>query len=223
MATCAAERNPGNPQMIGILGGTFDPVHHGHLRIAIDAMESLHLDEVRLIPLAQAVHRRPPRASTSLRWDMLQAATHGRRGLVADDRELRRAGPSYTVDTLAELAQSHPGQGLCLLLGTDAFNGFRRWHKPEKILGLAHIGVLRRPDVDIAAEMAALYLERRVERLDPHGRGQIVDCDVAQLQISSSDIRARLQSGRRVDFLVPDAVAEIIASHDLYRDPAGAH
>ncbi len=203
--------------MIGIFGGTFDPVHTGHLRIAIDAMEALELEEVRLIPLARAVHRDQPETPAALRWQMLTAATRDRVGLVADRRELQRDGPSYTVDTLKDLQRSDPGRRLCLLLGTDAFNGFTTWHEPESILEIAHIAVLRRPDVRIADTVAQLYESRRVARLDPLRGGQIVDCPVARLEISSTDIRHRVAAGRRIDFLVPDPVLRIISAHGLYR------
>ncbi|MCB1802722.1 MAG: nicotinate-nucleotide adenylyltransferase [Gammaproteobacteria bacterium] len=205
--------------MIGVLGGTFDPVHNGHLRIALDARELLGLDHVRLVPLAQAVHREQPQTPSWLRRDMLAAALTGRHDLQLDDRELRRDGPSYTVDTLRSLHADLPGQSLCLLLGEDAFAGFPDWRAPDEILALANIAVLQRPGhaLDEGGRVAGLLRQHRVEQLDPARNGQIVGCPVTQLAIASSDLRARVAAGRSIDFLVPPAVAELVARHGLYR------
>ena len=207
--------------MIGLLGGTFDPVHHGHLRIALDALELLGLDRVRLVPLREAVHRDQPGTPGWLRREMVAAAVAGRSDLCLDDRELRREGPSYTVDTLRSLATELPGEDLCLLVGDDAFAGFPSWRAPGEILALANIAVLQRPGHDPAANPGAAELLRRhgVERLAPARTGQIVTCPVTQLAISASDIRARAAAGRSVDFLVPAAVADLIRRHHLYGMP----
>jgi nicotinate-nucleotide adenylyltransferase len=204
--------------MIGLLGGTFDPVHHGHLRIALDARELLGLDQVRLVPLREAVHRDQPGTPGWLRRDMIAAALAGRSDLCLDDRELRREGPSYTVETLRSLAAESPGERLCLLVGDDAFAGFPDWRAPNEILGLANIAVLRRPGHTATATPGAAELLQRhgVARLDPARTGQIVTCPVTQLAISASDIRARVAAGRSADFLVPPAVAELIRRHHLY-------
>ena len=209
---------PANGKADGILGGTFDPVHNGHLRIALDALEQLGLAEVRLIPLAHAVHRDQPETPPELRLAMLQAATEGRPSLVADDRELRRTGPSYTVDTLRSLRADMPGRDLCLLLGDDAFAGFPGWRDPQGILQLANIAVLRRPDESdpFTGAAGALLHARRVDTLQPGATGQIRVLEVTQLDIASSDIRDRLRKGRSIDFLVPDAVLALIRRHALY-------
>lgn len=205
--------------MIGVLGGTFDPVHNGHLRIALDAYELLGLDHVRLVPLARAVHREQPQTPGWLRRDMLAAALGQRKTLRLDDRELRREGPSYTVDTLRSLHADMPGQSLCLLLGEDAFAGFPDWRSPDEILSLANIAVLQRPGhtLDETGAVAALLAAHRVPRLDPSRNGQIIGCPVSQLEIASSDLRQRVATGRSIDYLVPAAVAELIARHGLYR------
>ncbi len=134
--------------MIGVLGGTFDPVHFGHLRPALEVRQALGLEELRLIPLRQAVHRSQPQASPEQRLAMLRLAVQGQgaEGLRIDDRELRRADESYTHDTLVDLrAELGPAVGLCLLVGADAFRGFLSWHRPDDILSLAHLIVMRRP------------------------------------------------------------------------------
>lgn len=203
--------------MIGVFGGTFDPVHNGHLRVALDALELLGLAEVRLIPLAHAVHRNQPETPAELRVAMLEAAVEQRPRLVVDRRELDRTGPSYTVDTLADLRRDFADRPLCLLLGDDAFNGFDQWREPETILAMANLAILARPDARVSDGAQNLFDDHRVKRLDPARSGQIVTCPVTQLEISSSDIRARCASGRSVDFLVPDPVLRLIEQHSLYR------
>lgn len=207
------------PPAIGILGGTFDPIHHGHLRIALDARELLGLDHVRLIPLAHAVHREQPETPGVLRLAMLEAAVAGRDDLIADDRELRRAGPSYTIDTLRTLRDDFPGHALCLLLGADAFNGFADWRDPDGILALANIAVLGRPEQPAPSHprVRALLAEHGVARLGSAPTGQIASCPVTQLDIASSDIRRRIGAGRSADFLTPPAVLDLVARHGLYR------
>jgi nicotinate-nucleotide adenylyltransferase len=203
----------------GVFGGAFDPVHHGHLRIALDALEALGLRQVRLVPLAHAVHRQQPETPAALRLQMLQAAVAGREDLVVDDRELRRQGPSYTVDTLRSLQRDLAGQSLCLLVGGDAFNGFADWRDPPGILSIANIAVLQRPGHTLPRIPALLELlaMHHAEQLDPRQTGQIVFCPVTQLDIASSDIRVRIKAGRSADFLAPPAVLELIARHGLYR------
>ena len=205
--------------VIGIFGGTFDPVHYGHLRIALDAIEMLGLAQVRLVPLSQAVHRDQPQTPGQLRLQMLEAAIAGRSDMRVDDRELRRDGPSYTVDTLRSLREELPNESLCLLVGEDAFAGFADWRAPNAILRLANIAVLQRPGHKLPddPDLQALLAAHRVDRLDPATHGQIVICPVTQLEIASSDIRRRLGEGLNIDFLLPDSVVDLIRNHRLYR------
>ena len=203
---------------IGVFGGTFDPVHNGHLRIALDAREALGLDHVRLIPLAHAVHRDQPETPAALRLQMLQAAVAGRSDLVCDDRELRRQGPSYTIDTLRSLHQDFPDRALCLLLGDDAFNGFTDWRDPHGILTIANLAVMQRPGRVLSRPpvLERLLATHLATELDQARTGQILFCPVTQLDIASSDIRGRLAAGRSIDFLLPPAVQALIARHRLY-------
>ncbi|MCG6966622.1 MAG: nicotinate-nucleotide adenylyltransferase [Chromatiaceae bacterium] len=205
--------------MIGVLGGTFDPVHHGHLRIALDALEALGLAQVRLIPLAHAVHRDQPETPGELRLAMLRAALAGRRDLVADDRELRRGGPSYMVDTLNSLRAEFPRDSLCLLVGGDAFDGFADWRDPQGILAIANLAVLQRPGYREPDDprVRELLARHRTETLQPAATGQITCVPVTQLDIAASDIRRRIAAGRSADFLTPPAVLELVARHGLYR------
>lgn len=204
--------------MIGVFGGTFDPVHNGHLRIALDAMEALALEQVRLVPLARAVHRDQPQATARQRLEMLEAGVAGHPGFVVDDREIRRAGPSYTVETLRSLQADFPHTGLCLLLGGDAFNGLAGWREPEAILALANIALLARPGHRLRDKpgLTELIGDRWVTKLDLGRTGQVIEVPVTQLDIAASDIRQRLQRGLSAAFLVPERVLALVARHRLY-------
>ncbi|HHH13861.1 MAG TPA: nicotinate-nucleotide adenylyltransferase [Thiolapillus brandeum] len=202
--------------MIGIFGGTFDPVHLGHLRTALDVYEALGLAELRLVPLGRAVHRLQPRLPAALRLEMLEAAVANQPGFVVDRREIDSDEPSYTVHTLESLRRELGDEvPLCLLLGRDAFAAFHTWREPERILRLAHLVVMERPG-------EALYLETPLEAL-VEGRitamreelvrapaGRILFQPVTQLDISATDIRARLDAGRSVRWLVPEAVLPLL-------------
>ena len=130
---------------IGIFGGTFDPIHLGHLRTGFELLQSLQLSELRWIPVGNPGHREPPLAAAALRLEMVRAAVAGQPGFVLDEREVRRSGASYTVDTLEELHAEHPARPLCLVLGMDAFLGLTAWRRWTDILELAHLVVAHRP------------------------------------------------------------------------------
>ena len=209
--------------MIGLLGGTFDPVHYGHLRSALDVFELLTLDELRLIPLNQAVHRAQPQAPAAARLAMVQAAVADQPGLIVDDREIERDGPSRTYDTLvslrAELGLRVP---LCLLIGADAFSGFLDWHRPLDILELTHLVVMQRPEAALPRDinLRTQLQERRTDQLAdlraaPGGRIWVQS--VTQLAISATAIRHQIATGRSARFLLPDAVLEMIHAQQLYR------
>ncbi len=207
--------------MIGIFGGTFDPIHHGHLRVALDVLEALTLEQIRFVPLNTAVHREQPEADARGRLAMLRAAIEDEPRFVADPRELERGGQSYTVDTLQPLRGEFPGQTLCLLLGGDAFNGFLDWREPARILRLAHLVVMQRPGYRLPENEAlqTLVVRHRCQELRalpsvPAGR--IWFQPVTQLQISASDVRARLRGGRSARYLTPVSVLRTIEGRGLY-------
>ncbi|MGH8566617.1 MAG: nicotinate-nucleotide adenylyltransferase [Gammaproteobacteria bacterium] len=211
---------------LGILGGTFDPVHHGHLRLAIEMAEALDLAEVRLVPLYLPPHREPPAAPAALRLCMLNAAVADTPPLTVDDRELRRARVSYTVETLAELRGDLPGRPLCLILGMDAFAGLEDWRRWREIIGLAHLAVAKRPGSALSPSgpIQGLLLDRHgvpdPSELHRREAGCLLIRDVPALDISASAIRARIAAGRSPRHLLPDAVLEIIESNSLYRETA---
>lgn len=209
--------------MRALLGGTFDPIHHGHLRAALDVAELLDCT-VHLVPAASPPHREAPVASAGDRLRMVELATAGQPRLIADARELRRAGPSFTVDTLAELRQEiGDGEPLLLLLGIDAFAGLSSWSRWTALFALAHVGVLTRPGFEpvFEAEVAAEWHARRAPSAAALGAspaGLILPIDVAPLAISATELRARLAAGRSVDYLVPAAVAGFIREQRLYEN-----
>ena len=210
---------------IGIFGGTFDPVHFGHLRPALELLEGLPLQEVRFIPSAIPPHRGTPLADGAHRLEMLRRAVAGQPGFVVDERELRRGGISYMVDTLASLREEYGRQSLCLLLGMDAFLQLHRWHRWTEIPELAHIVATHRPgwepeSVTAAGPMAELLARRRVtqaEALAGEPAGRILLQSVTQLDISATAIRQAACEGRSARYLTRDAVLEYMAEHDLYQ------
>ncbi len=209
--------------MIGVLGGTFDPIHFGHLRAALDCLQGLGLDQIRFVPLKRPVHRPHPATGALLRLEMLRAAIAGQEGFVADAREIERSGDSYTYDTLASLREEIGERvPLCLLIGDDAFAGFLDWHRPLDILGLAHLVVMRRPGHDsgageaIGALVSARACDRR-EDLAGAPAGRILFHDVTQLEISSTRLRSLIAGGRSPRYLVPDGVLAVIERERLYQ------
>lgn len=204
---------------IGIFGGAFAPFHNGHLRLAIEARERLQLDHVRLIPTAHAAHRPDSQVSGQRRLDWVRAAIRREPALVVDDRELRREGVSYTVDTLAELQQAFPGRGLVLLMGADAFGHLHTWSRWPALLELAHLAVVSRsgarlqPSAETAAELKARRTTR-IEDLHAARAGRWLQLDLPQLDISSTRIRRLLKAGQSVRGLVPDAILHALTPGD---------
>ena len=202
--------------MIGILGGSFDPIHYGHLRTALDVQQALGLDEIRLMPLRDPPHRDALASSAETRLAMVRAAVADEALFRVDDRELARSGKSYTLDTLLSLREELGQQTICLLLGTDAFRGFPGWHKPGEILKQAHLVVMQRP----GKAQPEIYPERRVATaaaLRNSSAGRILFLPVTQLDISATRIRALLRAGQNPRYLLPDGVLSIIRQQKLYR------
>ncbi|MBB3102512.1 nicotinate-nucleotide adenylyltransferase [Azomonas macrocytogenes] len=210
------------PRRIGILGGTFDPVHIGHLRAALEVTELMELDELRLIPSARPPHRDTPSSSAQDRLAMVRCAVQDLPLLDVDARELARDKPSYTLDTLESLrAELGAECQLYLLLGWDAFCGLPTWHRWGELLDHCHILVLQRPDADSEAPEALRNLLAGRSVADPQALvgagGQIAFVWQTPMAISATQIRQLLASGRSVRFLVPDAVLAYITAHGLYR------
>ena len=207
---------------IGIFGGTFDPIHYGHLRPALEILDALSLDSMLFIPAGQPPHRRAPRASAELRLAMVRAAVEGEPRFQVDERELKRPGPSYMTDTLMDLKRDHPGAALVLVLGTDAFLGLPGWERWREIFDHAHVAVAHRPGwwLQAEGELASLLAERfdaDPRRALERPVGSILLQPVSQLEISSTRIREEAAAGRELRYLVPDAVRALILNSACYR------
>ncbi|MCC7257524.1 MAG: nicotinate-nucleotide adenylyltransferase [Gammaproteobacteria bacterium] len=213
------------PAPVGVLGGTFDPVHHGHLRCAFEVLVACGLESVRLVPAARPPHRHPPVAGAETRVRLLCAACAGEPRFQVDERELRRTGPSYTVDTLASLREEVGTRPICLLIGMDAFLGLPGWHRWRDLTGLAHLVVMHRPGAFLApgealAQMLATCRSEDVEDLRRTPSGVVRLQAVTPLDISSTAIRALLAEGGDPRYLVPDAVRDQLLKEGCYRQKA---
>jgi len=203
--------------MLGILGGTFDPVHYGHLRPAQEAMRALGLVELRLIPTGQAPHRKPT-ADAQHRLKMVQLACPEFPGFIVDDIEVRRPGPSYTVDTLATLRAEIGEEPLCLLMGSDAFQGLETWHQWQRLSELAHLVVMYRPGCTLPY-LSVWARERLVERpadLASVAAGRLLFQKVTPQHISGTGLRAALARREDVRTWLPPPVWDYIQRHHLY-------
>jgi nicotinate-nucleotide adenylyltransferase len=208
-------------QSIGILGGTFDPIHYGHLRPAQEALRALDLAEIRVIPAANPPHRRPPEASAEQRLRMVELAVAGVPGFTVDDREYRRGGPSYTVLTLESLRQELGDQSLCLLMGLDAFEGIESWHQWQRLPELAHLIVMTRPGWDFPGgetlpPWARVRLIRDTSMLTQASAGKIYFQPVTPQDISATRIREALARGEPVEAWLPSAVLDYIRANRVY-------
>lgn len=217
----------GTPAAVGILGGTFDPIHYAHLRLGETLAERLNLAQVRFVPAAVPPHRASPQVTAQHRLEMVRLATAGNACFVTDDRECRRSGNSYTVDTLLELrAELGAERPLALLMGVDAFNLLTTWSRWERLFDLAHIVVAHRPGfvLDITQLPTALAAETRRRLTDDCARiaagpaGSVLAIDVPALDISATAIRAMLAGGHSARYLLPDEVLDYIGSNRLYKD-----
>ncbi len=212
------------PGRLGILGGTFDPVHHGHLRLAEEVSDQLGLDRVLLIPTAVPPHRALPGVAAADRLEMTRRAVEGNSRLQVDDRELRRAGPSFTVDTLLELRQEVPAStALCLLMGADAFLLLNTWSRWRLLFELAHVVIARRPGAPfdtrhLPDELAAEYQKRQKSDPGSEPAGAVLLCEITPLDIAATAIRRKLARGESVRYLLPGSVLDYIQDHNLYRD-----
>jgi nicotinate-nucleotide adenylyltransferase len=213
------------PAPIGVFGGTFDPIHFGHLRPALELYEQLDLERVLMIPSSVPPHRPQPHASAEQRLAMLELALQGQPGLVVDKRELGRSGPSYMVDTLASLREEVGEIPLCLLLGVDAFLGLHEWHRWQDMLELAHIVIAHRPGWQLQQGTMPKVLQQAVASrwlrsaggLRENPAGGVWLQSVTQLAISATDIREIIAAGKSANYLLPAMVWQYIQQQNLYR------
>lgn len=206
---------------MGVFGGTFDPIHYGHLRTAFEMLQALRFAEVRFIPCGDPPHRGTTFASARQRFRMVELAVDGQQGFVVDDREIRREGPSYSIDTLSSLREEFPDRALGLIVGMDAFLGLPEWRRWDNILDVAHIIVAHRPgwkapDMGPLGEIITEFGTHRVDELHAALHGRIHIHAVTQLEISSTEIRELVAAGRNPRFLMPDAVRDEISASGCY-------
>ncbi len=211
---------------IGLLGGTFDPIHVGHLALARAAREALLLDEVRFIPTGQSWQKSGCGVDAAARLDMVRLAVGSTPGCVVDDREVRRAGASYTIDTLIELrAELGPEPALVLVLGSDQLRNLATWHRYRELLDHAHIAATQRgtqPLATLDAPVEALLAAHGRDALPDAPAGAIVYFRMAPVPVSATALRERLARGERPAELLPPAVLDYIERHRLYRAAAGS-
>ncbi len=208
---------------IGIFGGTFDPIHYGHLRTALELQQRLSLTEVRFVPCAVPPHRDATMVAGSFRLDMVTAAVADQPTFVVDDREFKRQGPSYSVDTLGSLRSENPSVSLCLLLGMDSFLGLADWYHWKEITQLAHIVVAHRPgwrepEDGVLGELLRERGTAEAASLHDSVCGRVFVTPVTQLEISATELRDSLKAGVDPRFLMPDSVKKIIIESGCYAE-----
>lgn len=215
------------PSPLALLGGTFDPIHFGHLRMAEELAEALEIEQVRFIPAGRPPHRGQPRAASIHRLEMARLAIASNPRFVLDEREFHRDAPSYSVDTLADLrAEAPAATPLVLFMGADAFMGLTTWHEWRRLFELAHVAVAHRPGFSAAAwedalpdPLRRLLATRRAEQAGEileKPAGRIFLHSITQLDISASQIRDRALRGRSLRYLLPDAVIAYLNENHLY-------
>ena len=204
--------------MIGVYGGTFDPVHFGHLRTAFEVKQAFGLDELRLLPCSQPAHRQQPVASVQCRLQMLKLAVQEEPELVVDSREIDRGGVSYMVDTLQSLRQEIGTEPLLLFMGADAFLGLENWSRWQQLFDYAHVIVMTRPKMANLG-LSPFFQQRQTVKqaglkTEPYGR--LFFQNVTQLDISASSIRGLIKEKSSPRYLLPDNVLSFIRQHHLY-------
>jgi nicotinate-nucleotide adenylyltransferase len=207
---------------IGILGGTFNPIHYGHLRIAIESLELMDLDQIRFIPCKTPVHKKELEATALQRAKMVELAIQGEDHFILDRREIDRDTPSYMYFTLQSLKNDFPEAELYLILGADALNHFHQWYLPKEILKISHIIAIERPNTE-----SLQYIYNYHHDLFIHGikkpeeerntsTGCLFQIKTPHIEISSSDIRHRLKERKKIRYLLPNEVFEYIHEYELY-------
>ena len=207
---------------LAVFGGTFNPIHHGHLRSALELLEYLPINELRFMPCSQPPHRDTPATSAAQRAAMVELAIAGEPRFSCDTRELKRDGPSYTYDSLRSLRDEiGPRRSLVLAMGCDALLGLNRWHRWQELLGCCHIVAMARPGWEwpTGGEVSNVLSEHRVSADALAGRpsGGVCVAELRQLDISATEIRSLLQSGRSARYLVPDGVHTYIQQNGFYK------
>lgn len=205
---------------IGLLGGTFDPIHLGHLHLALCTAKALDLQEVRLIPNANPLLRHPPLANSQQRFEMLQLAIENHPLLTIDESEIRRNGPSYTIDTVRAIRKEY--DSLCYIMGIDQFSQFNHWHQWQSILDYVHIIVTNRggfelkpnPDIEELLQQHEVF---EINALNTKPNGFILQQYITPLTVSATEIRKEIIEGQTPEVYLPEKVWNYIEANGLYR------
>jgi nicotinate-nucleotide adenylyltransferase len=210
--------------LIGVFGGTFNPIHHGHLRIAQEITEAVNLSQVKFIPSANPPHKTQPQVSAKQRAEMVQLAIQDNPLFSLDTRELGRTGPSYTIDTLKSLRSEHSEATFCLMIGTDAFAHFDQWHDWQSILNYCHLILVPRPNTTSTltfnptlTAVLAQHGTQDMAQLHQHKYGCILRQTVTALDISSSHIRTLIAQHKSPIYLTPRPVLHYLQQYHLYQ------
>lgn len=208
---------------VAIMGGTFDPIHNGHLRTAVDIVDRFHFTELRLVPCFMPVHKSHPSITASQRLDMVSLAVQQHPNLLVDKREIQRTGPSYSIDTLIELRNElGPEAAITMVVGMDSFLSLPKWHQWQRILNYAHILVVSRPGwhPEFGIELRDLLEKSRAQsaaELQSAPAGKIHMETLTALEISSSLIRSLCEQNKSIAYLLPESVQAYIDQHTLYQ------
>lgn len=207
--------------LIGLLGGTFDPVHNGHLHVARSLLKELPFDEIRLLPCYKPVHRPEPKASPEDRLAMLKLACKNLEKITVDEHEIKRAGNSYMIDTLRELTHENPEHHFCLILGKDAFDGFHLWHQWGNILNYCHLVIVTRPHTsneypDVLKSFIQQHSTPDISDFINTPSGKIFFCSIPPLDISATQLRSQLAQKIYDTTIIPTAISNYIQTHKLY-------
>lgn len=210
-------------QLIGIFGGSFDPVHNGHLRLIIELLEQLPFSEIRILPCHTPALKTANYAPAEHRLNMLGLATLALNKIILDDRELKRSGVSYTYDSLISIRQEITDKPLALIIGCDAFLEFNKWYRWQDILKLTHLIVVTRPNFTLPSngiiyDLLEKHLTQDIQDFNITAAGKIMICPIPLLAISATDIRRKIAENLSIRYLVPDNVLEYITNEQLYFD-----
>lgn len=208
--------------MIGIFGGSFDPVHFGHIKPALALLEHYEFDQISFIPCKQSPLKNETLADENYRLEMLNIVAKSHEKLTVDDRELKREGPSYTIETLKELrAEIGESKTLVMLMGVDIYLSFCKWHKYDEILSYCHIMLLQRPGYSLPTEGCEFeiyhqHVTQDISKLSESDKGKIYLSDILKIDISSTSIRKTISNGEQPKYLLPGSVWSYIKRNNLY-------
>lgn len=208
-------------ESIGIFGGTFDPIHFGHIKPAQDLAKQLSLDHVVLMPAHIPPHKHKTHANSKQRKCMVELVCQQNPMFILDERELQRTTPSYTFDSISELRALHPNSKLYFFIGTDSLNTLSSWYNIEQLLELCHFAVSTRPGYQADLSNIAFFKDRichGAEQIGENLAGKIILLNTCKINISSTELRARLRAGHNCQQFLPNIISQFIDHNKLYQE-----